>query len=715
MRRPEILAPAGSTESVYAAVRCGADGVYVGGRDFSARASAVNLSDEELQWAADYCHLHGVKIYRAMNTMLFDRELPEFIRQLMFTAGIGFDGVIIQDIGGGRAAAQAVPGLPRHASTQMTFHTPEGAELARKMGYCRVVPARELSAKEIGDICSRDIQTEAFVHGAMCMCLSGQCCMSAVIGSRSANRGRCAQSCRLPISAEGAQECHALSLKDMSLISHAGELSRMGVYSLKIEGRMKRPEYVAAAVTALRHALENDNEDNIYAEGDMERLRSVFSRSGFTDGYFTGKRGQAMFGSRTKEDVTAAQGVLAELSALYREEKKDGVIDFALTVRPGEAVRLDFSVREADNSPDSISPVISGSVSGDIPEAAMHREFTAEDGKKYLAKLGDTRYIPGNITCDIAPGLALSAAAVNGLRRQACSEADRLTVEKFTPHYELSRRSPEQIAEDITRVSRDCPPSEKCEIRAAVYSVKAAMAAEKYADRLLLPCEMCLQCVDMGLPAEKLIARLPDIVTDEISLISQLKGLCEKGVTHFFAGNLTHIGTLSAVEKHCPGKVHIHGGWGLNAANSASLSVLAEMGLQDVCLSYEMKAGQISAIGKPLPVGIYAYGRLPLMTVRNCPVKSERGGCKDCPHRLCDPAGRVFPVYCSSDKSYARVLNCDILDVCDRLADFPGISFIIADLAGEEPEDTGDILSRCKRGEKPVGKYTRGLYYRGIK
>lgn len=716
--RPEILAPAGSMEGVYAAVRCGADGVYTGGRDFSARASAVNLSDEELKTASDYCHLHGVKIYRAMNIMLFDRELPEFAGQLAMTARAGFDGVILQDIGGAALAMEIVPGLPRHASTQMTVHTPGGAALAKTRGFCRVVPARELTMENIRDICEEEIQTEVFVHGAMCMCLSGQCTMSAVIGSRSANRGRCAQSCRLPFCA-GKYPGKAngssggkfdLSLKDMSLVSYAGGLAAAGVDSFKIEGRMKRPEYAAAAVTALRNALEGKTD---LAEEDMRILRAVFSRSGFSDGYLTGNIGSEMFGSRTKEDVTAAKDVLAQLAALYRQEKKDCLLDMTLTLHPGEPVRLDFSAVPGDNFANAFGKPfsINGSVSGDVPEGALHREFTEADGEKYLSKLGDTRFIPGKISCDIAPGLALPAAAVNELRRRACTEADRRITEMFTPEYEIIREPPEDLIKRLT--AETASASGETEYRVITDDTAAAMAVQEISNTVIFPAELCGSLMDIGFPIEKLTARLPDIVTDETALVSLLTELCRRGVTRFFANNFTHLGTLSMLRERV-GDIRIHGGWGLNIANSLSMRAAADMEVSDVCLSFEMKAGQISAVSKPVPAGIYAYGRLPLMTVRNCPVKAERGGCRDCPHSLCDPAGRVFPVYCGSDKSYARVHNCDILNVCDKLTDFSGISFVIIDLTGERAGNAADIVSRCRQEEKPRGKYTRGLYYRGI-
>ncbi|MDE7295350.1 MAG: DUF3656 domain-containing protein [Oscillospiraceae bacterium] len=744
MGLPEILAPAGGMESVYAAVRCGADGVYIGGSEFSARAGAENFSEDMLYEAARYCHLHGVKIYRAMNTMIFDRERESFREQVIITAKAGFDGLIIQDLGGLAIAKKAVPNMPFHASTQMTIHTPLGAKEAAKIGFCRVVPARELTLGGIAEICRamEDVggETEVFVHGAHCMCLSGQCYMSSAIGGRSANRGRCAQSCRLPISAVGgvggAAECsgknggerYDLSLKDMSLVEHSEELAAAGVDSFKIEGRMKRPEYVAAAVTALLHALyggENRdsrgvrNDKGVWDDKsvrndkhDMRRLEAVFSRSGFTDGYLTGKIGREMFGSRTKENVTAAGDVLGELAALYKDEVKDAELDFALTVHEGTAVRLDFHCkndRGGEVSSGDVSPI----VSGDIPEKAQRREFTEADGVKNLSKLGGTRYRLGKISCDISPGLAISAACVNDLRRRASEAADRLTVSGNTPVYEIN----EDISADVYRDSA-CPPKDSEEIKFRIIThsaeIACAMAERDETQFAILPVTEC-EKDEAAAFAGKITVSLPDIVTDENALIKRLNGLCEKGYTHFFCKNFTHLGALKAL-----GDVHIHGGWGMNIANGDSLEMLREMGFEDACLSFEMKAGQVrfAAKNSPVPVGIYAYGRLPLMVVRNCPVKATVG-CKGCKNggggnvaTLTDRDGRIFPVHCGGE--YVRILNCDILQVCDKLEDFGGVSFGLLDFTGMDISEALKAFDGCISREKPCGKFTRGLYYRGI-
>ncbi|MCM1577752.1 MAG: DUF3656 domain-containing protein [Ruminococcus sp.] len=721
-KKPQILAPAGGSQSVLAAVRCGADGVYIGGNNFSARAAAENFTEEGLFRAAEYCHLHGVKIYRAMNTVIFDRELEEFLRQVKITAKAGFDGIIIQDLGGFALAKAAVPGMPLHASTQMTVHTPLGAKEAFKIGFSRIVPARELSLENIREICREAKkaggEVEVFVHGAQCMCLSGQCYMSGVIGSRSANRGRCAQSCRLPVSACGdcsrGGERYDLSLKDMSLIGHAGELSDAGVDSFKIEGRMKRPEYTAAAVTALRHALYGKSYGYSVSETadlseDMRRLKAVFSRSGFTDGYLTGKIGGEMFGSRTKEDVTAAGEVLGGLSSLYKDEIKDGCMNFTLTVKPGEPVRLDFHCENARGGE------VCGVVYGDIPEKALRREFTAEDGEKNLLKLGGTRYVPGKVTCNISPGLALPAAAVNELRRKACGEADKLTVSANTSVYEINEEFTVTVSKAVPRNFKGLN-APKMKYRIISDSIKRACALieREEVGYAILPVTECIKADEGFRGLSKIIVSLPDFVNDEKRLSKDLMTLREKGFTHFLCGNFTHSGVLNGLKTL--GNIHIHGGFGMNITNRSSLDELCRMGFEDACLSFELKMGQTASLAEnsPIPVGVYIYGRLPLMTARNCPIKAAAGnrGCRECTHMLKDGSGRIFPVRCFGE--YVRILNCDILQVFDKTEDMGGVSFGILDLCGIDICEAEKVLDSCIRRESPKGRYTRGLYYRGI-
>ncbi len=683
--KPEVLAPAGGTESIYAAVRCGADGIYVGGKSFSARANAVNFSYDELKAAAEYCHIHGVKLYRAMNVAVLDSEAEEFYDEVKRSAEAGIDGLIVQDLGGLLIARAAVPDMPLHGSTQMTFHTPLGAEFAKKLGICRIVSARELTLDEIRKICETGMETEVFVHGAQCMCLSGQCYMSAVIGSRSANRGQCAQACRLPFSAVGKPaEEYALSLKDMSLVRHVDELCDIGCASFKIEGRMKRPEYVAAAVTALRNAVDGTGD----TDADMKRLEAVFSRSGFTDGYLMNRRGADMFGYRRKEDVVSADGVLSELAALYAKEKKTSAADFVFTARRNEPSVLEFSF-------DNGNAV--GKIEGRIPEEAKNRSLSEEDVTKQLSKLGDTRFYLNSVECHIDEGVMLPASELNRMRREAVSMGDEIILRKNTPVYHISENELEKINAP-KRFGR-------IDFRAAVSDISVLRTLEGSVSMFVVPIKLCEELEERYI--DKAIVRLPDFVSDEERLLSQLKMLREKGFVHFMCGNLTHMGVLSQLEG-----IKLHGGTGMNITNSYSVKQCENMGFADITASFELKEAQINGLKSNIPVGVFAYGRLPLMVVRNCPVRAVTG-CGKCTGCLTDRTGRSFPVKCDN-REYSVIYNSDILDISDKLEGFSGADFAYLDMQGLSADEALGVTKRFFTGGKPHGTFTRGLYYRGI-
>jgi len=395
----EILAPCGGEDCLPAALNTGADAVYLGVTAFSARKNAKNFTFEQLDEALYQCRLSGVKVYVAMNTLIFDDELDEAVK----TAGIlyekGMDALIVQDMGFVRRLKREVPGLTLHASTQMTVTSASGAEFARKQGFERVVLAREMSLREIEQVVRNvDIETEVFVHGALCVCVSGQCLMSAMYGGRSGNRGMCAQPCRLDFSCDGRH--NVLSLKDLSIIEHLQELDRMGVTSAKIEGRMKRPEYVAAAVTACREALSGNTPD-------LEQLRSVFSRSGFTQSYYDGSI-KDMQGIRTKDDVESSAAVLKEIRQLYDKPYKRHRVDIALEIHRDKPVAASVKCG-------CISFEYDGAV---VPEIARNKPLTAGDVCDRMGKMGGTVFEAGEITCSIDEGLIIPASEINRMRRE---------------------------------------------------------------------------------------------------------------------------------------------------------------------------------------------------------------------------------------------------------------------------------------------------------
>ena len=329
----ELLSPAGSPEALLAAVQNGADAVYMGLGSFNARRSARNFTDDTFPQAVDYCHRHGVKVYLTLNTLLTDRELPEAAETLRKASAWGVDAVLVQDWGLWLLARQVAPDQPLHASTQMSLHTLAGARLAAELGMERVVLARELSAHDTEIICRRcGAEVEVFGHGALCMCYSGQCAMSAMIGGRSGNRGTCAQPCRLPY-ALGEKRGYLLSLKDNNLSPYLRQMEEMGVACLKIEGRMKRPEYVGAVTGIYRRLLD---EKRPPSPAESAQLEQAFSRSGFTDGYWTGKRGPQMFGMRP-ENARWPEDWFAQVRKTYENgaENRPLAVDFTCRVGAG--------------------------------------------------------------------------------------------------------------------------------------------------------------------------------------------------------------------------------------------------------------------------------------------------------------------------------------------------------------------------------------------
>ena len=426
MNRPplEILAPVGSPEMLEAAVRCGADAVYMGASAFHARRNSYCFSDDELRRAVAYCHARGVAVHLTLNTLIREEEMTAAVALAQTACAAGVDALIVQDMGLAARIHSAAPELTLHASTQLSCHTPEGVRRLRDAGFSRVVLAREMSAEEI-----RACELEVFVHGALCMSVSGQCYFSAMLGGRSGNRGLCAQTCRLPFRPDGSDDRGraALSLKDMSLLHEMSALSELGVCSLKIEGRMKRPEYVAAAVTVYHAAARGEQPD----PQTVEDLRAVFSRSGFTDGYFTGDR-RDMFGVRRKEDVTAAAPVLKRLQRLYDGEKPRVSVDMALTVAAEQPVTL--VVADGEHT---------AQVTGEPPETALHRALDPERAEAQLRKTGGSPFAAGQVRVNVEPGLTMPLSALNALRRDGLEQLLSLRAAREVPVWDETARPPE--------------------------------------------------------------------------------------------------------------------------------------------------------------------------------------------------------------------------------------------------------------------------------
>jgi len=677
MNKTEILAPAGSMESLVAAVKCGADAVYIGGKKFSARQNASNFDCEQIKEAADYCHLRNVKLYLTVNTILFDSQLDEFEEYVISAAKCGVDAFIVQDFGASEIIRKAIPNAVMHASTQMTVHTVNGALFLKQKGFKRVVLARELSKEVIAEISALGIETEVFVHGALCMSVSGQCYLSALIGQRSANRGLCAQPCRLPFSASGNKDFAALSLKDLTLTEHMNELEQIGVTSFKIEGRMKRPEYVASAVTACKQAL-------LGQKPDISLLRSVFSRSGFTDGYYTGSI-RNMFGQREKEDVVSAAKILPEIKQSYEKEVKFRKLSFEVSVKENQPVLLK-----------AVSDKYQISVIGDIPETAINKPVDREYLERQLSKLGGTVFEFDGLTADIDEGLILSAKSLNALRREAVEKLSEMIISENTYEYIFEKiLTPPETSDKYYMSARPV-------IRARISDI-SQLEAVKNADVVIMPVNVFLSTENMD--SERVIIEPPRFITDEKKVTELLNQCAKKGAKHLMCNNIAYLKSGKEIG------FALHGDFGLNVSNSMAVEFFDENGLDDITLSFEMKLSQINEIKRNVTTGIIAYGFLPAMLTRNCPIKNEIG-CKNCNNFIQDRKKCRNRVVCHKD--YVEILNSQCLYLADRIDELKNVGFITLYFTSEKPEEIKEVLNEYKNKSKKRENITRGLYYRGV-
>lgn len=687
MKKIEILAPAGNMESLLAGVHSGADAVYFGYGELNARRNAKNFDEDSLREASHICKERGVKMHMTVNTMVYDREYDEVLRTLEIACRYGIDALIVQDLGVAEIVRRAAPEMKLHASTQLTVHNVSGALQAKELGFSRVVLAREMSREEIAQIKKQvEIETEVFVHGALCMCVSGQCYMSSVIGERSGNRGLCAQPCRLPFSSgRRGDNGYALSLKDLSLADRVRELAALGVDSFKIEGRMKRPEYVAAAVSQFKQALEG-------GQADLDLMAAVFSRSGFTKGYFEGKTGIEMFGTRQKEDVMAGQKVMKGLSDLASKDVARVGVDFDFLLRDGEPVRLTALDKEGHCA----------QVQGELPQKALKAPTNEELVRRSLEKTGGTFYRLDSLHTQIEDGLIYPASQLNALRRDALAQlseqrgqihpipfekVERAPQSKHQPHKFALRASVRQISQLTENLCREC-------------------------ELLMVPLEEILRNADKLDKAilPKIAISLPRVVFgDDIKQLSERLKECRRlGITHLSTGNIggVHLGKELGFT--------VHGEFGLNIASTGCLQEYERLGLKDCLLSFELSMARARAIGGSLPRGLLIYGKLPLMVTRNCPIRLS--GCGDCKGfgTLQDRKKEVFEVRCQNRK-YSEIFNSKPVYLADRMNEANDFDYGLLYFTSESAKQVDKLLLRYTQTHEPMENITRGLYYRNVK
>lgn len=687
MQKIEILAPAGGYDSLVAAVRSGADAVYLGEKSFSARTSAKNFDDDELKKAVAYCHIHGVKVYVTINTLIFDDEFEQLKQAIVSAAQADADALIVQNHGVARLARQIAPELPLHASTQMSVHTASGVRALYEMGFKRVVLSREMSREEIRKCAEIPVELEVFVHGALCMSVSGQCYFSAMLGSRSGNRGSCAQTCRLPFSVGSNKDGYALSLKDNSLINRISELEEIGITSAKIEGRMKRPEYVSAAVRACREQCDL----GFVSDETLKALRGVFSRTGFTDGYFTGKLGKEMFGTRTKSDVVSAdEKLFSSIRQTYKDEIQNVVIIGKFTARLGENPALEIT--------DGKRTVIKKSDL--LCEKAIKTPLDSEKCKSQLFKTGGTAYKFENLEIDIDSGISLPLSALNLLRREALSSLDEMRSKRH--NYTVNKN---------VEIFKDIPPfnGKKRAVRARTAGTKIGKGF-KECELVFVPLFSDISEIErLKNEGFNIGVEIPrGMFGREKQIENAIKSVQKIGINDVLCHN---IGALYQAKKL---KMVLHGGFGLNLVNTYDLLWAQEYGLKSVELSFELTFERINRLGAEIDRGIISYGYLPLMLCRNCPNKSRGIECKTCKNqsKMQDRKGKRFYLKC--DGSCTEVLNCVPLFIAEEEISKLSTSFNVLRFTVENYVENVENIKVFNDFSMLKDKFTRGLYKRGV-
>ena len=673
----EILAPVGAKEQLIAAVRSGANAVYLGTKNFNARKNADNFDISELKEAVKYCHERGVLVYVAFNTVITDNEIAEASQYILDIADAGVDAVIVQDLGVVSLIKQLVPDMPLHASTQMSVHNLAGVKELETLGFLRVVPARELSLEELKIIrANTSLELEVFVHGALCMCVSGQCYLSSVLGQRSANRGLCAQPCRLDFKSKSRD--HALSLKDLSAIDMLKELESIGINSAKIEGRMKRPEYVAAATTACKNALLGN-------EYDRDSLKAVFSRSGFTNGYINAKRDGDMFGYRTKEDVVSAAPILKKIANEYRNEMPLVAIDIKAKIKNGEDITL--TVCDGKNEV---------TVSAPPAEKALTKATDCEGVTKSLTKLGGTPFYAGNISVEIDDGLFLTMSQLNELRKSAVEKLliKRAEVKgyKTHPNYILPKGGHKACSQQL------------------VMRVEKLSQVDQRADKIIADYNLLYQ--DKAFCKEhksKIIIELPTVMFCSGAVHQKLDELKALGLEWVYAQN---IYAINVAKQH---GLKIWGGFALNINNSLALFEYEKLGLEYAEISFECSLERYNSLKKNIPTGVIGYGKMPLMTFRNCPVKAD-SGCGSCNGKstLTDRLQNEMTVLCKS-KQFCQLLNPMPIYMGDKLPQLKNADFITLYFTDESDKECKKVIDYFLAERPFYDKFTRGLYYKEIK
>ena len=747
-KRAELLAPAGSFASLKAAVAAGADAVYMGGARFGARAYAQNADQDEMIAAIEYAHLHGCRLYMTVNTLFKENELGELYEYLLPYYKAGLDGVIVQDLGALSFIREHFPGIELHASTQMTITSVYGAKELKRLGCCRVVPAREVSLEEIRRIYDETgMDIETFVHGALCYCYSGQCLMSSLIGGRSGNRGRCAQPCRLPYRVyeqekgtavnKEDQKC-VLSMKDLCTLDILPQILEAGVFSLKIEGRMKSPRYTAGVVRIYRKYLDRYLEygsEGYYVEPeDKKELLDLFDRGGFTSGYYTRHNGRDMIALKEKPEFRETNKELFDfLDREYVEtEKKEPVEGYAYLA---EGLPSVLTLTCGD---------ISVTVSGQEPQAAKNQPMTREKVIRQLGKTGATAFEFTELEAEVCGALFLPIQALNELRREgfeALTEAIQNQWRRKAPEAGEVQNGADSGEKSSRAAGCAGPVPDESAGKRPMYLTVSAETGDQLSAALVVP-EVRRICLDAS-------SFQPERWAEFVQLIHQAGKECYLTLPHIFR---THAIGFFRTYRSCLEQAGFDGllirafeeiQWmreeqisfsasfdaSVYAWNHGAVHTLKEEQAAFITAPWELNSRELEPVFEAcrregLPAELIVYGRAPMMVSAQCITKTVKG-CSKCPSLLWmkDRTGARLPVQNHCAFCYNTILNPlpvslhGCADSVKRLAP-EGLRLCFTIETGEETKAVLNAFAaefiRGENAEPPFTEFTRGHFRRGV-
>ena len=720
----EILAPAGSFESMKAAVAAGADAVYIGGSRFGARAFAENPGEDKLLEAIDYVHLHGRKLYLTVNTLMKEQEMKELFEYLLPYYRQGLDAVIVQDLGVLSFVREHFPDLPIHASTQMTITGIYGAGLLKELGAERVVTARELSLKEIRQIHQQvDVEIESFVHGALCYCYSGQCLFSSLIGGRSGNRGRCAQTCRLPFDVKDKgktlgkkEERYCLSLKDLSTLDLIPDMIEAGVYSMKIEGRMKSPRYTAGVVSIYRKYadlyLEKGRNGYKVEDGDRKVLLDLFDRGGQTDGYYKKHNGRDMIVWKEKPSFREGNNQLFDmLDREYVDKQLKVAVSGKIFLSEGEKASLTLASQE--------HRIV---IEGDLVMTALNQPMSEEKVLKQLNKTGNTPFLFENLEAEINGNVFVPVQALNELRRRGLEELEAEILREYKREYpqnEVSGEGNNVLKIPVSEPAKLTVSLEKPECFDAVvcnpdvnrlYIEAAHFEPERWSQYVNVCHEKGKECY----------LTMPHIFRTEAQLFfdHHQNYLKEAGFDGFLIRSMEEPGYLK--------KTGIRGNlvfdFGVYGMNNQAQKMLKNLGADEITWPVELNSRELEKL--EIPGELLIYGRLPMMVTAQC-IHQGMERCDKTPVELNlkDRMGKEFPVRNHCVFCYNSIYNSaplSLLGLSDTVSSLSPASLRLQ-FTTEGPGETETIIKafsdeflRGKKAEMNLPEFTRGHFKRGI-